>query len=115
MTLKQDRISLARQQLADSGLTAKYSRATTEGHSVENDGKILLHIKNEGRAKITVTVLTAYVRAGLKLADRIVTVEAGGEAFVGPFPPDIYNQEDGRIHIEYSDPANTKVAILKVG
>ncbi len=115
MTLKQDRISLARQQLADSGLTAKYSPATTEGHTVENDGKVLLHIKNVGKAEITVTVLTAYVRAGLKLADRIVTVEAGGEAFVGPFPVDIYNQEDGRIHIEYSDPANTKVAILKVG
>ena len=111
--IKERRTSLARQQLTDKGLKAVYSRATREGHSVENDGKLLLHLKNTGKETVTVTIKTAYVRAGLKLSDRVVEVEAGKEAFIGPFPPDVYNQPDGHVHINYSQADGVEVSILK--
>lgn len=107
------RISLARQQLSDIGLKAAYSPATKEGHSVENDGKIALHVRNNSEKTVSVTIATAYVRAGLKLSDRVVEVQPKANVFIGPFPPDIYNQDDGRVHINYSDPESVEVSILK--
>ena len=109
------RVSLARQQLSDTGLTAAYSPAVAEGHAVENNGRIILHICNDSEEDITVTILSGYVRAGLKLADRVVAVEAGKQKFIGPFATDIYNQFDGgagQVYIDYSAAENVTVAAL---
>jgi hypothetical protein len=111
--LSDTRTSLARQQLSDGGITVARSPASKEGHSVENDGKIILHVENNGSEKVSVTIKTAYVRAGLKLSDRVIEVQAGSDAFVGPFPVDIYNQDDGRVHIDYSQTEGVEVSILK--
>jgi len=62
-----------------------------------------------------VTILSGYVRAGLKLADRIVNVGAGKSIFIGPFDPDVYNQSDGgkgQIYIHYSAVKGVNVAAL---
>jgi len=110
------RVSLARQQLADTGLIAAYSPAAVEGHKVENDGRVILHVRNYSEDDITVTILSGYVRAGLKLADRFVTVGAGEEKFIGPFEPDVYNQSDGgkdHIYIDFSaTPEGVEVAAI---
>jgi hypothetical protein len=109
------RVSLARQQLADTGLIAAYSPAAAEGHKVENDGRVFLHVLNYSEEDITVTILSGYVKAGLKLADRIVEVCAGEEKFIGPFAPDIYNQSDGgagQIYVDYSAVDGVTVAAL---
>jgi len=109
------RVSLARQLLSDAGLSAAYSPAAPECHKVENDGRVFLHVLNCSENDITVTVLSGYIRAGLKLADRIVEVCAGEEKFIGPFDPDIYNQTDGgkgHIYIDYSAVEGVTVAAL---
>jgi hypothetical protein len=109
------RVSLARQQLSDTGLTAAYSPAVAEGHAVENNGKVILHIRNDGEGDLTVTILSGYVRAGLKLADRVVTVGPGKSMFIGPFAPDIYNQSDGgagQVYVDYSAVEGVTVAAL---
>ena len=109
------RVSLARQQLSDTGLTAAYSPAASEGHAVENNGRVILHVCNDSEEDITVTILSGYVRAGLKLADRDVHIEAGNQKFIGPFATDIYNQTDdgaGQIYVEYSAVEGVTVAAL---
>jgi len=111
------RVSLARQQLSDTGLVAAYSPAAAEGHSIENNGKIILHVCNDSEQDITVTILSGYVRAGLKLADRIVNVAAGTSVFIGPFATDIYNQTDGgagQIYVDYSATEDVTVAALLI-
>lgn len=109
------RVSLARQLLSDTGLSAAYSPAADEGHKVENDGRVFLHVLNYSEGDITVTILSGYVKAGLKLADRVVEVGAGEEKFIGPFDTDVYNQTDGgkgHIYIDYSATENVEVAAL---
>lgn len=109
------RVSLARQQLVDTGLLAAYSPAATEGHTVENNGKMILHVRNAGEEDITVTILSGYVRNGLKLADRVVTVGTGKSVFIGPFNTEIYNQTDGgagQIYVDYSAVENVTVAAI---
>lgn len=109
------RMSLARQQLSDIGLSAAYSPAVAEGHAVENNGRVVLHVCNDSEEDITVTILSGYVRAGLKLADRVVVVEAGRQKFIGPFATDIYNQFDGgagQVYVDYSATEGVTVAAL---
>lgn len=111
------RISLPRQQLADVGLAATYSPAVDEGHAVENNGGLILHVKNGSEDEVTVTVLSGYTRAGLKLADRVVTVPVGGEVYIGPFDPVAYNQFDSKprqIYIDYSATEGVTVAALQM-
>ena len=107
--------SLARQQLADTGLSAAYSPAAASGHAVENNGRVFLHVCNDSEEEITVKILSGYVRAGLKLADREVPIEAGKQKFIGPFVTDIYNQSDGgagQIYVDYSAIEGVTVAAL---
>ena len=109
------RTSLARQQMSDTGLSAAYSPAAETSHKVENDGRVFLHVLNYSEEDITVTILSGYVKAGLKLADRIVEVCADEEKFIGPFDPDIYNQTDGgkgHIYVDYSAAEGVEVAAL---
>lgn len=109
------RVSLARQILTDTGLETAYSPAVEEGHKVENDGRVFLHVLNNSEEDIAVTILSGYVKAGLKLADRIVEIPAGTDRFIGPFVPDIYNQADSgktQIYINYSSTEGVEVAAL---
>jgi ABC-type molybdate transport system ATPase subunit len=109
------RVSLARQLLSDTGLIAAYSPAAAEGHAVKNNGKVILHVCNYSEQDITVTVLSGYIRAGLKLADRVVTVESGEGKFIGPFAIDIYNHCNGgagQIYVDYSAVEGVEVAAL---
>lgn len=111
------RVSLARQQLSDTGLIAAYSPAAPEGHAVENNGKVILHVKNDSEVDVTVTVKTGYSVNGLKLADRVVNVPAGRAIFIGPLDPAIYNQSDGlagQVAIDYSAVENVYVAALLI-
>ncbi|HHX29495.1 MAG TPA: hypothetical protein GX716_10890 [Firmicutes bacterium] len=109
------RISLARQQLSDSGLLAVYSAANADGHSVENKGRVVLHVKNGSEETIEVKLLSGYVRSGLKLADRVVPVAAGTAVFIGPLDPVVYNQTDGgagQVYVDYSATEGVTVAAL---
>ena len=109
------RVNLARQQLSDTGLAVAYSVAAVEGHSIENNGRVVLHVCNNSEEEIIVTILSGYVRAGLKLANREVIIEAGKQKFIGPFATDIYNQSDGgagQIYVDYSAVESVTVAAL---
>ena len=109
------RVSLARQQLSDTGLIAAYSPAAEEGHKVENNGRVILHVCNDSEETVTVKILSGYVRAGLKLADREVPIETGKQKFIGPFVTDVYNQTDGgagQIYLDYSAVEGVTVAAL---
>lgn len=109
------RVSLARQQLSDTGLLPAYSPAAAEGHSVENNGKVILHVQNNSQEAVTVTVLSGYVRNGLRLDNRRVDVGAGGSVFIGPLDTGIYNQTDGgagQVYVDYSAAEGVTVAAL---
>lgn len=109
------RVSLARQLLSDAGLVAAYSPAMVEGHTFENNGRAILHIRNDGLSPVNVTILSGYVKSGLKLADRVIAVAADTSIFVGPFDPTVYNQSDGgagQVYIDYSSVEGVSIAVL---
>lgn len=108
------RTALSVQQISRDGLTPTYTSATTDGHSVVNDGRVFIHVKNNGASPITVTVQTPGAVDGLAIADRQVTVSNGSEKMIGPFLPNVYNQSDGSIWINYSATTSVTVAALRL-
>jgi len=106
---------LARQQLSDAGLVAAYSPASEEGHAVENNGRAVLHIKNDSDVEAKITIKTGYKVNGLKLEDRIIKVPPQSAVFVGPLDTTIYNQTDGQtgqVVIDYDAVENISISAL---
>lgn len=109
------RVSIARQQVSDAGLIPAYSPASLDGHQVENNGKVILHVCNTSEVDVTVTIRSGYTVGGLKLQDRQVTIPPATCVFIGPFDPQVYNQPGtAQVWIDYSAADGVDVAALLV-
>ena len=103
---------LAPQTIIRTGLEPAYTAANVDGHSIPNNGRMFHHVKNGGGSDITVTVDTPGTVDGLAIGNLAVVVTAGEERMIGPFPPGVYNQSTGKIHVTYSAVTSVTVAAL---
>ena len=53
-----------------------------------------MHVKNAGGGGVVVSIDTPGTVDGLAIPSLDVTVPAGEERFIGPFPRNVYNQDD---------------------
>lgn len=79
-----------------------------------NDGRVILNVKNGAGAPITVTIETPGTVDGLAIAELIVTVPNAEERWIGPFPPNTYNQDAGTVYVDYSAVTTITVAALRI-
>lgn len=82
-----------------------------------NTGKEVVLVKLASGITITITT-TATVDAaagtGLAVNDRVLSL-GPGEFTLGPFPPNIYNDDDGLLTMSYGgDSADVEVAVLRL-
>jgi hypothetical protein len=109
------------QDIVRTGLEAVYVAAVSgDGHAVDNAGRrTFLHVINGSGGDVDVTIATPNTADGLVIADRVVTVTAGEERMIGPFPS-MYEQYDADNAIEqafivtYESTASVTVAALKL-
>ena len=95
--------TLAIQQIVRAGLTPSLAAANSDGSYVPNDGRTFIQVKNGAGAPITVTIETPGTVDGNAIADLVVTIPAmTGDKVIGPFPPETYNQSDGKLKITFS-------------
>lgn len=109
------RVALAVQQITRLGKAATYDAAQTDGNSFINTGKEVIHIKN-GATNCILDVDTPRGPDGQSVVDRPITIVASTEQFIGPFPPEIFNQEGALgnvVHFNYDNIVNVTVAILR--
>jgi hypothetical protein len=86
----------AKQVVNLTGLTPAYT-AVTATDNFTPDADTFLHVKNGGASPDTVVVVTPGIApGGLAIADVSVSVPAGSERMIGPFPAE-----------QFADPANT--------
>lgn len=109
------RASLSVQKIARSGLEPSYTAAEVDGNSFANPGleQRILHVKN-GATAVVVTCKTPRQVDGLDVAELAVTVPAGEERMIGPFPTKTFTQGDGTVHVDYDDVSNVTVAVLGI-
>lgn len=114
--------TLTRQNLVEAGLTATYVAASGGGDQVDNsDGRTFLHIKNGSGGSITVTVAeqitgTTVEDPGLGTLTKssiVKAIAASGEAFLGPFKKQAFNDVNSRIQITYSGVTSLTIAAIK--
>jgi len=98
------RALLTVQDVIQTGITPSYTQAIVDGTSFPNVGlPILVHIKNTSGASTTVTFQTPGKAKGETITVRTVTVPAtNGDKMVSFFPPDIFNQADGTVYVDFS-------------
>lgn len=109
------RTALTVQVIARTGLDPAYSSANADGHSVQNTGRECVHVVNGGGGAITVTIQTPGTVDGLAVSDRTVSVPAGEDRIIGPFPVRDYNQPNTEtIYVDFSGVTSVTVAALRL-
>jgi hypothetical protein len=119
------RTLIALQDTTRDGLDATYDAADgTDGNSFDNDSQaVFLHVKNGGGSPITVTIDVAPINDidGITIPGKDVSIPAGEDRFIGPFPRSVYSQEDvdntidQAVFVDYSDDTSVTVAAIQLG
>jgi hypothetical protein len=107
--------TLTKQTINFSGVGPTYAAAAGGGDAVTPDDRTFLHVKNGGGSPQTVTVATpGTLPGGLAEADVQVSVPAGGERMFGPFPAEMFADQNGLAQITYSGVVSVTVAALQL-
>lgn len=98
------------------GLTPGYIAASADGHYIPNDGKTLIRVKNTNAAARIVTANTPNNSGtGLAIADQPSTVPATtGDILIGPFPPQDFNDLQGRMFLSFSATAGVSFCPMRL-
>jgi len=111
------RTDLSVQTISRSGLNVSFTAATdTNAWAIpNNDGKMFVRVKNGDASPHTVTLDITQSVDGAAVTDPTVSVPAGEERDIGPFPPNIYDQADGRVHLNLDGFTSMTAALLRLG
>ena len=90
-----------------------------DGHKFLNDGRTMLYIKTTGvgtEQLITIQMPTSSDVDGLVVDDITFDLLDDSDYAMGPFPPNIYNQTDGMIYIDWEDAniAGVSTAVVRM-
>jgi hypothetical protein len=106
--------ALTVQAAALAGLNPAYVAANVDGNFFLNSGKEYLHVKNGGASPITVTI-NSQVNCNQGFDhDAVVSIPAGGERIIGPFPKDRFNDASGYVQAAYSGVTSVTAAAITV-
>jgi hypothetical protein len=105
------RTTLAVQQPTDAGiLLARANGDAANNHDFINNGSTLLVVKNGGGSSIDVTLKYATDKFG-RTGTKVIAVAAAAEKVIGPFVPELYNQ-DGKLQFDLSAATSVTVAAV---
>lgn len=99
------------QSIGINGVTPTYAAVATS-EVFDNDGRVLLSVKNGGASSITVTVVDAVPCNYGYTHDVTVDVAAGGEVLLGVFSPGRFN-ENGQVTVQFSDNTSVTAAAFR--
>ena len=71
----------------------------TDVHVGGNDGNVVVRVTNPTGSDVTVTLVSSASVAGHSVSGRQIVVPAGGERWIKPLPPVVYNDDLGDAHI----------------
>lgn len=106
--------TLTVQDLTYSGITPTYAAADVAGDQFPYGMYSLVVVRNDDTGDHTVTV-TSYFddRAGATADDVAVTVTAGEERIIGPFPSE-FSDTDGFVQLTYDAVTSVTIGAFKV-
>lgn len=107
------------EKVSRTGLAATYHADLTVSGSntylIRNPGNVILHFKKSGAGACVVSITTPNAVDGLAIPSKTVTVPATtGDRFIGPFPPDIYNDANGDLEFGVDEVTGLTLAVLQI-
>ena len=110
-------VTISVQNIVVGGLVVVHTSGLNipDTHKVRNDGQTFIRVVNGGGSPAVVTIATPTKVGGNAIADRVVSVAAGTEQNIGPFPPGIYNDSNGDINITFDFVTTVTIAALHLG
>lgn len=107
---------LTRQQSSLTDAAVTYNAVDgSNGNTFANNGNTLALIKNGGGSPITATFSSVPDQFG-RTGDVAVTVAAGAERVVGPFPVALFNQTSGgnagNVNVSFSSGTSVTMALI---
>lgn len=96
-----------------SGVVPTYASAAGGGDKFANDGKTLLHVKNDDVSPITVTITGRQACNQGTTHNLTMTVAGGAEKMIGPLDQGRFNDASGLVDVGYSAVTSVTVAALK--
>jgi len=108
------------QTVVEAGITPSYAAAASSDAIPNNDGQIMLHVKNGGGSSDTVTAVAQNTAApvpgmgNLTRGNIVVAVPNGQERMIGPFPAVAFNDGNGKVQITHSFLTSVTVAAIKL-
>lgn len=81
--------------------TNKTTVNTSNTYQFPNDGRVKMFVNNITNTNCVATIVTPNTVDGLAVTDRTVTVGTLKAFVVGPFPPDIYNNDSGYVAMTF--------------
>lgn len=105
------------------GLVPNYTApAVSPNGDVVDAGKVFVLVKNSSASSINVTVTATATVTGLAVGNMVVSVAAGAEEMIGPFPKQTFGQPNGanqsggndagRVYVDYSAVASVTRAVI---
>lgn len=110
---------LARQEIAETGLTPSYSAAGAAGDIYPNDDRTWLVVKNGDASPHTATIQVQRANAAVEgfgsivFADIAVAVPASEERWIKA-PQIPYNDGDGKVHVVYDAVTSVTVGVFRM-
>lgn len=104
---------LSTQSLTMNGVAASYS-AVAASDTFSNTGEEVIHIKNGSASSTTVTITSAQQCNQGFSHNLTVTVTAGADKFIGPFPTNRFNDSSGLVTFACSPTTSITAAVIRV-
>lgn len=110
-------VTITPQNIDQDGLVVVHTSGLNipDTHKIRNDGKTFLRVVNGGGSTCNVTIATPGNVAGNAVADRVVSVAAGAEQNIGPFPTGVFNDSNGDINVTFDFVTSVTLAALHLG
>jgi hypothetical protein len=111
------RTALAVQDIGDFGggiANITLSAANADGHSIQNDGDIIVIVKNTNAATRDITFVAVDDQFG-RAEDIVLTCPVtSGHTVAGPFPKHLFNQAGGLLNVDFEAVVDVTVAALRI-
>jgi hypothetical protein len=106
--------TLTVQQVTTAGLERTTTAAGATGDEFVNDGKTILVVEDTGTTAPTVTIDSQVECDQGFDHDASISVESGETRYIGPFPINRWNDENGKVQVTYSDETDVVVSAISI-
>lgn len=100
--------------ITPQGAAPVFANADPANDELPNDGKTKILVRNNSVAPVDVTIVSQHQCSQGFFHNQVVTVPAGEEREIGPFPGSRFNRPDGRAVVEYSAAADVEIAAASI-